>query len=149
MTPSKRPFDYCDQIRARVDNWTQGEGYGPGGFSKDTAEHDVVYLLNRIADLEEKIADLMAEAGEAAAWRGRYNALLEEAEASRPREIDGGDVSRGVTARTIVVDRDGYPWISHEGRWWQLVKEVASKNRTELHPLLGPYTIVYTPKEKS
>ena len=54
MSVSQRTFDYCEMIRVRVDNWAQGKGYGPGGFPKDTAEHDVVFLLNYIDDLREK-----------------------------------------------------------------------------------------------
>jgi hypothetical protein len=35
------------------------------------------------------------------------------------------------------------------GGWWRLVKDVAQGKRSELHPILAPYTIVYTPKENS
>lgn len=148
-TDDKRVRDYRGQIRARVDNWAQGREYGPGAWRMDAAEHDVIVLLNQIADLEEEIVNLTSEAGEAAAWCGRYNALLEEAEASRPHVIDGGDLSRGAAEGAIVVDRDGYPWVSYEGGWWRLVKDIASGKRSELHPLLGPYTFVYIPKYES
>lgn len=45
---------------------------------------DIYTLIHRIAALEEEIDDLRIEARESAAWRGRYYALLEECEASRP-----------------------------------------------------------------
>ena len=45
---------------------------------------DIYALIHRIADLEEEIDDLRIQASEADAWRGRYYALLEECEASRP-----------------------------------------------------------------
>lgn len=48
------------------------------------AVDDIYALIHRIADLEEEIDDLRIEARESAAWRGRYYALLEECEASRP-----------------------------------------------------------------
>ena len=85
MSISQRALDYCERIRTRVDNWAQGKGYGPGGFSKDTAEHDVVFLLNHIADLKEIIIDLEDRANEARIWRGRYNALLRETEEHKDR----------------------------------------------------------------
>lgn len=50
---------------------------------------DIYALIHRIAELEEEIDDLMIKAGESDVWRGRYYALLEECEASRP-------LSRGV-----------------------------------------------------
>lgn len=141
-TDDKRVRDYLEQIRYRVDNWAQGEGYGPGGWPKDAPVHDVIFLLNHIADLR-------AEAREKNAWEGRYNALLEECEASRPREIDGGEASRGAADMTVALDVNGYPWICDEGGWWRLVKDVVQGKRSELHPLLGPYAIAYTPGEKS
>ena len=55
---SKRVQDYLEQIRARVDNWAQGKGYGPGGWAQDAAEHDVTFLLNHIADLEAERKEL-------------------------------------------------------------------------------------------
>lgn len=35
------------------------------------------------------------------------------------------------------------------GGWWRLIKDVAQGKRSELHPILGPYTIIYPPKENS
>lgn len=133
---SKRVQDYLEQIRARVDNWAQGKGYGPGGWPKDAPVHDVTFLLNHIADLE-------AEAREKNAWEGRYNALLEETEPGRSPEIDGGEVSRGA----IAIDRDGRAWICGNGFWWGSIKN-PDVGAPELPEENGPYTIVYTPKEE-
>lgn len=57
-TDDKRVQDYLEQIRARVDNWAQGKGYGPGGRPKDAPVHDVIFLLNHIADLEAERKEL-------------------------------------------------------------------------------------------
>lgn len=94
-TDDKRVQDYLEQIRVRVDNWAQGKGYSPGGWAKDPAERDVVFLLNHIADLQ-------VEAREKNAWGGRYWALLEECEASRPRTVegDGSDLPAGPSSST-------------------------------------------------
>ena len=54
----KRVQDYLEQIRSRVDNWAQGKGYGPGGWPKDAPVHDVVFLFNHIADLQEERQEL-------------------------------------------------------------------------------------------
>lgn len=45
---------------------------------------DIYALIHHIAALEEEIDDLEIAAREADSWRGRYYALLEECEASRP-----------------------------------------------------------------
>ena len=81
-TDGKRVCDYLERIRVRVDSWARGGEYGPGGFSKDTAEHDVTFLLHRIADLEEEIDSLGG--------------------ASAPRTVgsDGSDLPAG----TVVLD---------------------------------------------
>ena len=134
-------------VPARIVDKLRNYEYEKTGY--ESAVGDIYALIHRIADLEEEIEDLRVEAREKSAWEGRYNALLEEAEASRPREIDGGVASRGAADRAIVVDRDGYPWISYEGGWWRLVKDMASGKRPELHPLLGPYTFAYIPKYES
>lgn len=56
--------------------------YGKNGCGG--AVGGIYALLHRIADLEEEIDDLRIKARESDAWRGRYYALLEECEASRP-----------------------------------------------------------------
>lgn len=45
---------------------------------------DIYALILHIAALEEEIYDLSIKARESDSWRGRYYALLEECEASRP-----------------------------------------------------------------
>ena len=60
-TDDRRVRDYLEQIRARVDNWAQGKGYGPDGWPKDAPVHDVIFLLNHIADLEEDRKELRAQ----------------------------------------------------------------------------------------
>ena len=45
---------------------------------------DIYALIHHIAALEEEIYDLSIQARESDAWQGRYYALLEECEASRP-----------------------------------------------------------------
>lgn len=121
MTVSSAAGDNLKKIRVRVNNWVQGKGYGPGGFFKNTAKHDVIFLLRYIADLEE-------------------------AEGNRPREIDANTKAQDVPDGTIVVDRRGQPWISSEGNWWRLAKYVAFGKLNRLHPTTTPHTIIYTPK---
>lgn len=53
------------------------------------AVDDIYALIHRIADLEEENDDLRDSLQEQKAWEGRYWALLEEAEAARPRKIGG------------------------------------------------------------
>lgn len=137
-TDDKRVRDYLEQINTRVDNWARGGEYGPGGFPKDTAEKDVAFLLAHIADLQ-------VEAREKNAWEGRYRALLEEAEASRPPEIDddGHDLPQG----SIAIDADGLPWGRTLWGWSILRPDFRSRTKL-LAPENGPYTIVYTPTPK-
>lgn len=48
------------------------------------AAGDIYALIHRIANLEAEIDNLRIKARESDSWRGRYYALLEECEASRP-----------------------------------------------------------------
>ena len=107
---------------------------------------DIYALIHHIADLEEEIEDLRAEAREKSAWEGRYWALLEEAEASRPPEIDddGHDLPQG----SIAIDTDGLPWGRTLWGWSILRPDFRSRTKL-LAPENGPYTIVYTPEEES
>lgn len=132
-----------DMIIDKLKNY-EYEKCGCGG-----AVGDIYALIHHIAALEEEIEDLRAEAREKSAWESRYWALLEEAEASRPPVIGGGDASRGAADGTIVLDSTGQPLLAQEGGWWRLVKDVMAGKRPELHPLIGPYTIIHTPKEES
>ena len=63
-TNDKRVRDYLEQIRTRADNWAQGNGYSPGGWALYSAEHDVAFLLNHIADLEAEREELQARVKE-------------------------------------------------------------------------------------
>ena len=65
----------------------------------DGAVGDIYALIHQIADLEEEIDDLEVEAREKEAWEGRYNALLEECEASRPHSNRPGMSRFAKTAR--------------------------------------------------
>lgn len=106
---------------------------------------DIYALIQHIADLEEEIESLRVEAREKRAWEGRYYALLDEAEASRPREIDGGVGSRGVTDGTVAIDAYGCAWTRVDpGCWFPLRVDVDSEV-LELPESGGPYAIVYTP----
>lgn len=112
---------------------------------------DIYALIHHLALLEEEVEDLRVEAREKNAWEGRYNALLEECEASRPREIDGGEDSRDAAEGTTVVDTDGDPWVFDDGGWVRLYPYCEELRHEELQEQYGPYTIVYppTPKENT
>ena len=146
MSISEIARSYREQIRARANNWIQGNGYGPGGFHKNTAKHDAIFLLQHVADLEDKIAELEAEAQQAAAWAGRYYALVEEAEASRPRKIQ--TCGEGMKIGTVAIDSDGEAWQVTKNRVWDIIGG-AHDSGSALDPAWGPYTIIYTPKEES
>lgn len=79
----QRPAD-ADVIAARLKEHL-GADYFAGAIK------NVYALINHIATLEEAVDYLQEEVREKDAWEGRYNALLEECEASRPPEIDGGE----------------------------------------------------------
>lgn len=73
---------------ARIVDKLRNYEYGKCGY--EDAVGDIYALIHRIADLEEEIDGLRIRARESDAWWGRYYALLEECEASRP-------ASRGVS----------------------------------------------------
>lgn len=106
---------------------------------------DIYALIHHISVLEEEIDDLRVEAREKDAWEGRYNALLEECEASRPPEIDGGEASRGAADRTVAIDARGCPWARVDPGCWFPLRIDADSEVLELPEEAGPYTIVYTP----
>jgi hypothetical protein len=113
-------------------------------------EYDNDELVETISSLEGENDDLRRAVRDWKAWEGRYWALLEEAEAARPRKIDGGTESRNMPDGTIVVDCCGRPWIASEGGWWRLTKDVTFGRLTWLPPLAAPHTIIHTPnKEES
>lgn len=108
-----------------------------------------IFLEEKVSSLKDTINRLQSEVGDKGAREGRYWALLEEAEGNRPREIDATTKAQDVPGGTIVVDRRGHPWISSEGNWWRLAKDVPFGKLNRLHPTTIPHTIIYTPKEES
>ncbi len=115
----------------------------------DSAVGDIYALIHHIAALEEEIDDLRVEAREKNAWEGRYNALLEECEASRPPEIDGGEGSRGAADGVIAIDADGKAWRTcYPGCWFPLRLDTDAE-MTELPEENGPYMLVYIPEGES
>lgn len=115
----------------------------------DGAAGDIYALIHHIAALEEEIDDLRVEAREKSAWEGRYYALLEECEASRPREIDGGEGSRGAADGVIAIDADGKAWRTcYPGCWFPLRLDTDAE-MTELPEENGPYMLVYIPEGES
>ena len=64
---------------------------------------DIYALIHRIADLEEEIYDLRIKDSESDAWRGRYFALLEECEASRPTSQGGGRMTASLLATAVAL----------------------------------------------
>lgn len=141
----KRVQDYLGRIRARVSSWSQGDEYGLCGWPQDAPVRDVIFLLHHIVDLEEEIYNLEVEASEKNAWEGRYNALLEECEASRPRTVegDGGDLPVG----TVVLDVDEAAWQRTCSGIWELVGGAYDLRET-LSLRWAPYVIIYTPTPK-
>ena len=106
---------------------------------------DIYALIQHIADLEEEIDDLEVEAREKNAWEGRYWALLEECETSRPRTVegDGSDLPAG----TVVLDVDEAAWQRTCSGIWELVGGAYDLRET-LSPRWAPYVIIYTPAPK-
>lgn len=111
----------------------------------DGAVGDIYALIHHAASLEEEIDDLRVEAREKNAWEGRYNALLEECEASRPREVkgNGGDLPTG----TIVIDRCGNLFMREPQGDWSFAR-FEDYVPTLASDGYAPYTIVHTPKEE-
>lgn len=135
-TDDKDIQDRLERIRARVDNWERGEGYRPSELPQDTPVHDVIFLLKHFGDLE-------AEARDKGVGAERHNSPLEECESSRSREYtgDGSELPPG----TIVIDCQGDSWQRGTTYWvcaYGLQEERLAK-------VWGPYTIAYSPKEKS
>lgn len=115
-------------------------GHYPG------AVEDIYALIHHATSLEEEIDDLRVEAREKNAWEGRYNALLEEAEDSRPRPLRGDGVDMPVG--TVVLDSANDAWQRRRGGKWELI-EGAHRPQVTLDPQWGPYTIIYTPRNES
>lgn len=103
----------------------------------ECAQDDIQHLIDHFLLLED-------QAAQADAWEGRYNALLEECENSRPREYagNGSDLPYG----TVVVDREGESWQRDGLNGWSCI---SMGGVGELSAKYAPYAIVYTPKEES
>ena len=95
---------------------------------------DILALVSHTINLE-------VEAREKNAWEGRYNALLEECENSRPREYTGN--GRDLAYGSVVIDREGDAWQRYAYGGWccHMVEGLGA-----LPAKHAPYTIVYTPK---
>lgn len=128
---------------------TRLEEYLDAGYFAGAIK-DIYRLINHAAFLEKKVADLKAaiartqtEAREKNAWEGRYNALLEECEASRPRTVegDGSDLPAG----TVVIDKIGDAWRRYRLEGWVPTGDGPYDSLPES---CAPYTIVYTPTPK-
>lgn len=98
---------------------------------------DILALVSHTIDLE-------VEAREKNAWEGRYNALLEECENSRPREYAGN--GRDLAYGSVVIDREGDAWQRYAYGGWSCHRVDGLGKLSANH---APYTIVYTPKEGS
>lgn len=128
--------DRLERIRTRVDNWERGEGYRPSELPQDTPVHDVIFLLKHIGDLEVEDSDK-------GAGDEQHNAPLEECESSRPREYTGNGSE--LPPGTIVIDYQGDSW-QRGTTYWVCAYGLQEKH---LAKIWGPYTIAYTPNEKS
>ena len=135
-------------ITARIVDKLRNYEYEKSGY--EGAINDIYALLQCVADLEEENDDLRDSLQEQKAWEARYWALLEEAEANRPRQIGGGAETWNMLDGAILVDSGGNPWMSSEGSWWRLAKGAAFGQPTWLPPLAAPHAIIRTPnKEES
>ena len=108
-----------------------------GAFTCD--QDDVALFIKRFLQLEDQ-----AELAEV--WEARHNALLEQVEASRNREIagDGSDLP----IDSVVIDKDGSPWWRPTCRGWVACGGNGALN-DKLPKRWGPYTVIHTPKEES
>ena len=99
-------------------------------------QDDVALFIKLFLQLED-------QAESAKAWNARYNALLEEVEARRPRRYDA-EYDKLPTV-SLVLDCDGDVW-QLEAAGWACIKGAFMGS---LNEEWAPYTIVYMPKEES
>lgn len=123
----------ADDIREVVERLSL---YGRTG-ARTGLRDDILALVSHTIDLE-------VEAREKNAWEGRYNALLEECENSRPREYVGN--GRDLAYGSVVIDREGDAWQRYAYGGWSCYMVEGLGTLPAKH---APYTIVYTPKEES
>lgn len=103
----------------------------------ECSQDDIQHLIDHFLLLED-------QAAQADAWEGRYNALLEECENSRPREYAGN--GRDLAYGSVVIDREGDAWQRYAYGGWCCYMVEGLGTLPAKH---APYTIVYTPKEES
>lgn len=123
----------ADDIREVVERLSL---YGRTG-ARTGLRDDILALVSHTIDLE-------VEAREKNAWEGRYNALLEECENSRPREYVGN--GRDLAYGSVVIDREGDAWQRYAYGGWSCYMVEGLGTLPAKH---APYAIVYTPKEES
>nr|DAO55358.1 MAG TPA: hypothetical protein [Caudoviricetes sp.] len=123
----------ADDIREVIERLSL---YGHTG-ARTGLRDDILALVSHTIDLE-------VEAREKNAWEGRYNALLEECENSRPREYVGN--GRDLAYGSVVIDREGDAWQRYAYGGWSCYMVEGLGTLPAKH---APYTIVYTPKEES
>jgi hypothetical protein len=110
--------------------------YGHTG-ARTGLRDDILALVSHALNLE-------VEAREKNAWEGRYNALLEECEASRARPYKGNGLD--LTEGTLVIDKDGDVWRRDDRNvWWS----TAQSDSLALDDTWAPYFIIYMPKGES
>lgn len=99
-------------------------------------QDDVALFIKRFLQTEDQ-----AESAEV--WNARYSALLEEVETFRHRryDVDCDNLPIG----SVVLDCDGDAWQLKES-CWECTKGVVAE---PLDEEWAPYTVIYTPEEKS
>ena len=120
------------------------------------------YLKQMVADISDDriVEDVKAgHTGRIGTIRGvaiellcQLQELCDELQRTRglvPETIDGGEDSRDAAEGTTVVDPDGEPWVFDDGGWVRLYPYCEELRHDELQEQYGPYTIVYTPKERT
>lgn len=122
----KRVQDCREQIRARVDNWAQGKGYSPGGWPKDAPVHDVIFLLNHIADLEAEREELQERVKELEVYEERE--MIGD-----PAGLGGPSISDSLRDRNAArADAEHVRWELEqaESRIHELEMDIRSHKRT-------------------
>lgn len=140
----QHPTD-ADVIAKRLRECVES-GYFAGAIkSVYTLINHAAFLEMQVASLKATIARTQTEAHEKDAWEGRYWALLEEAEGSRPRTVEGD--GSALPVGTVVIDRGGHPLMKAADEWNIARFDDYTPSLTENNR--APYTIVWTPEENT
>lgn len=100
----------------------------------DVGMGEISYFIRHFMNMEDRSEQVES-------WEARYNALLEEAESSRPHEYQGDGEDLPVGA--IVLDYEKDAWQRGEtGEWWC----TAGRTAITLGDAFAPYTVIYTPE---